>query len=144
MRRNLTGSARIARSCAICLVAFLAATASGAAAAPPSIRGIGDLPGSSYRSDVNGISADGSVVVGASKPNGDFEAIRWTQAGGIQALGKLRGDTQSGAVAASGDGSVIVGNSHNPPTGPIQAFRWTMAGGMRPLGPLPGGAIASE
>ena len=39
---------------------------------------------------------------------------------------------------ASGDGSVVVGNTHN--ASGREAFRWTSAGGMVGLGDLPGGA----
>jgi len=52
-------------------------------------------------------------------------------------LGFLPGGTQSAAVHASADGSVVVGSS-----GSYRAFLWTRAGGMVDLGMLPGATTA--
>ncbi|MEY2498789.1 MAG: hypothetical protein QOD12_2345 [Verrucomicrobiota bacterium] len=96
-------------------------------------------------SSANGVSANGSVVVGYTvgrDPDPSFkfdvyQAFRWTQATGMVGLGWL--DTQnkfSQAFGVSADGSVIVGLDS------AQAFRWTEATGMVGLGKGPG-ALAS-
>jgi uncharacterized protein YhjY with autotransporter beta-barrel domain len=84
----------------------------------------------------NGVSADGSVVVGSLSASGvggavtrfPVQAFRWTPAGGLERLGFLPGAQTSAAAAVSGDGTVIVGNSGR------EAFRWTAADGLRGLG----------
>jgi probable HAF family extracellular repeat protein len=87
------------------------------------------------------VSGDGLVVVGASNSSlGNFEAFRWTQAGMV-GLGDLAGGIfQSEAVAASFDGSVVVGEGRTADGS--EAFRWTQ-GGMLSLGDLPGGNVDS-
>jgi probable HAF family extracellular repeat protein len=96
------------------------------------------------------VSADGSVIVGSSfagGPWGDYvlgyeQAFRWTSGGGMQGLGFLHGGDTSMALAASADGSVIVGMS-NSDLG-SQAFRWTQSTGMVSLGSLfPGGFMGN-
>ena len=58
-------------------------------------------------------------------------------------LGDLPGGTfVSAAIAANGDGSVVVGVSRS--ANGLEAFRWTEATGMVGLGDLPGGGFASE
>ncbi|MBI1191107.1 MAG: hypothetical protein GC200_10560 [Tepidisphaera sp.] len=58
-------------------------------------------------SDANGVSADGTVVVGACTANsGMSRAFRWTRSLGMQSLGT---NPTARALAASGDGSIIVG-----------------------------------
>jgi len=90
--------------------------------------GLGFLPGENY-SVANGVSADGSIVVGYSIDTNTFsvQAFRWTQSGGMVSLG------DGLAYGVSADGSVVVGDSN------LQAFRWTAGGGMVQLGLLPGG-----
>jgi probable HAF family extracellular repeat protein len=82
---------------------------------------------------VNGVSRDGNVVVGygwisdnATRP------YRWTAAAGFEDLGGLRSDHSSNdrAYAASGDGSVVVGQALASTD--FRAFRW-MAGVMQEL-----------
>ncbi len=89
------------------------------------------------RSRGNGVSGDGSIVVGESfEPTGEFgQAFRWTPGGGMQGLGYLRpgADTYSTAQAVSRDGSTIVGWSHSAGLGRSDAFRWTAGGGMQAL-----------
>jgi probable HAF family extracellular repeat protein len=68
------------------------------------IEALGFLPGCSYSSAL-AMGGDGSTVVGYSAPNENgsgAHAFRWTEAGGMQDLGP------GGAIAISGDGSVIV------------------------------------
>lgn len=91
--------------------------------------GLGFFPGASAQSfgssEAYGVSADGSVVVGASTYGGNIgQAFRWTSATGMVALGVLPGDWSSTATAVSADGSVVVGYSQNLAYG-AQAFRWT-------------------
>ena len=92
------------------------------------ISGIGMLPtspGTTPWSYARGISADGSTIVGYSMSDNAFmagwEAMRWTQGGGMEGLGDfLPSDYWSESTAVSGDGSVVVGRSYM--TG--QGFRW--------------------
>ena len=107
---------------------------------------IGFLPGGTT-SIANGVSADGSVVVGYSDAAETgvnyeiFEAFRWTQADGLVGLGWLPGGTKfSEAFGVSADGSTIVGVSSSAAGN--QAFRWTQAEGMVGLGILPGATFA--
>jgi probable HAF family extracellular repeat protein len=86
----------------------------------------------------NGVSADGSVVVGqAWNAAGYGRAFRWTASGGMQSLGTLPGGCCSAAYDVSADGSVVVGGSYNA-AWQGRAFRWTAAGGMQNLGTLGG------
>jgi probable HAF family extracellular repeat protein len=112
-------------------------------AAEPFFTGLGDLRGGGFSSEANGVSADGSVVVGVGRSAKGIEAFRWTQAGGIVGLGDLPGgDFASDAHAVSDDGLVVVGGSDctvscSPGAGCRSlpgAFRWTPAGGMILLG----------
>jgi len=91
----------------------------------------------------NGVSADGSVVVGTGlTASGEWEATRWTSAGGAVGLGDLPGGQfQSIATGVSGDGSIVVGRGLIADA--QLAFRWTSAGGMVSLGDLPGGETGS-
>ena len=71
---------------------------------------LGDLPGGSFESIANGISADGSVIVGQGISAAGPEAFRWTREGGMVGLGDLPGGAfQSEANDVYADGSVIVG-----------------------------------
>ena len=90
---------------------------------------LGTLGGSV--SNGNGVSSDGSVVVGASLTSADtyWQAFRWTQAGGMQDLGTLGGN-YSGAKAVSADGSVVVGWATTSGDNFTNAFRWTQGTGM--------------
>lgn len=86
-----------------------------------------------------GISGDGSVVVGESwnAEDTDGEAFRWTEATGMQSLGTL-GGTFSGAHVVSEDGAVIAGWSTTATSPSGLPFRWTLESGMQPLGTLYG------
>ncbi len=99
---------------------------------------IGDLPPGAVDSSAEGISDDGSVVVGYGHGFYGREAIRWTEAG-LAGLGTLGGDrTRDVARACSADGSVIVGESRALENNQVlgQAFRWTAETGMVGLGYL--------
>ena len=91
----------------------------------------------------NGVSADGSVVVGQCADR--YVACRWTSAEGIVRIPRLLGYdyNQASSTGASADGSVIVGHIYDTFNSTQQAFRWTSAGGTVGLGDLPGGASGS-
>ena len=93
----------------------------------PGIQNLGVLPGTFY-SHAYGISDDGSTVVGFSAGPGISIPFRWRSDIGMQSLGPGIGT----ALAASADGSVIVGDVN------AQAFRWSEATGIQLLGVLPG------
>ena len=112
------------------------------ALADPEFIGLGDLDGSNFQSYANGVSADGSVVVGQSYSSNGPEAFGWTQAGDMVGIGDLEGgDFESSANGVSADGSVIVGQSNS--SNGDEAFRWTEAGKMVGLGDLEGGIFES-
>ena len=96
-----------------------------------SFQPLGDLPGGEFGSLANAVSRDGSTVVGVSKSAAsgfDWEAFRWTEAGGLIGLGGLgSGPVDSNARDVSFDGSVVVGSSNGQP------FRWTEATGLDSL-----------
>lgn len=84
----------------------------------------------------NGVSGDGAVVVGRETAGSSATtAWRWSQAEGKQPLGSLAGWTQSFAVCANMDGSVIAGNVS---TGSGQrGFRW-VNGTLQQINPVAG------
>jgi probable HAF family extracellular repeat protein len=89
---------------------------------------LGDLPGGAIYSTANGVSADGSVVVGTSEgANGAEQAFRWTASQGMVGLGILPGSFNSRAYGVSADGSIVVGGSS------ADAFIWDPQQGMRQL-----------
>lgn len=106
-----------------------------------------DLPGCTI-SETQGVSADGSAVVGYSGTGlggspAQRWAVRWSDENGdgnweVNKLGD--GDLPGGAEiahanAASADGSVIVGSSYSGSG--LQAWRWTEQTGMVGLDYLP-------
>jgi probable HAF family extracellular repeat protein len=91
---------------------------------------LGVVPGDSS-SVADGVSADGSVIVGSSL-GADTQAFRWTQQTGMIGLGTLPdGRRNSRALGVSADGSIIVGQSYGE--GGFEAFIWDAAHGMRSL-----------
>lgn len=109
------------------------------------IIGLGDLSGGTDFSRADGVSDDGSVVVGRSRSgnrsfDGDsVEAFRWTMATGMVGLGDLEGSGfESFALAVSGDGGVAVGQGH---TGVSRATRWIGTGAPEQLPEPKGGGI---
>src|SRR5262249_31243411 len=93
-----------------------------------------------------GVSGDGSVIVGRSQTGTSFvvgQAFRWTQATGLLGLGFARpGQSYSEAKAVSRDGGTIVGGGQDLGSGIEEAFLWTSATGMQPL-PSPPGYMGS-
>ena len=77
-----------------------------------------------------GVSADGSVVVGRGNFTSGWGAFRWTQSGGIQELGDLSGGSfNSYAYDVSDDGAVIVGRGTTDLGS--EGFIWDSVNGMR-------------
>lgn len=120
------------------LLAILALSALTSAVANASFVSLGVVDGLK----VNDISADGSYLVGHYLDvNDDKIAMRWDITGSdpLEDLGELpTGKIESTANAASGDGSVVVGDSKiedpNDPTKDVkEAFLWE-AGVMTGLG----------
>ncbi len=74
------------------------------------------------------ISADGSVVVGLSKPDSTFQVTRWTEAGGTAYLGDVTGAYHNCYLATSADGSVIVGR--DVPSYGLGGIIWTESSGL--------------
>ncbi|NJO57684.1 MAG: PEP-CTERM sorting domain-containing protein [Richelia sp. RM2_1_2] len=96
------------------------------------IQGLGDLPGGNFESFANGISANGSTIVGGSSSANGKEAFVWTQEGGIQGLGDLAGGSFfSDAFDVSADGSVVVGRSES--ANGSEAFIWDRENQIRSL-----------
>lgn len=76
----------------------------------PRFEALGDLPGGESASYATAISEDGSVVVGWSVADVGDQAIRWTSATGIAALG----GPASRAQAVSPDGKLVSGSVAEP------------------------------
>ncbi len=111
-------------------------SAAASAAAGQSFMGLGTLPGDDNSLGL-GVSADGTVVVGATGLRGGYhDAFRWTAATGMVSIA-AGGKNFAFAHAVSGDGLVVAGVG-DPDGGGNSAFRWTAAGGMvrlsRPAG----------
>lgn len=98
---------------------------------------LGDLPGGvdHLQSSAQGVSADGSVVVGigSSTLSVNGEPFRWTNESGLSPLLTLPETFfSSTARDVSSDGSVIVGRK--PSEGSSEAYRWTIDLGTVGLG----------
>jgi probable HAF family extracellular repeat protein len=128
------GFKALTSACALSLLATVAWS--------QSITWLGTLGGGG-RSWANGVSADGTVVVGGARDAAEYtRAFRWTASGGMQDLGTL-GGCCSEAWGISANGRVVVGRAYNA-AGYYRAFRWTASGGMQDLGTLGGGySVAS-
>ena len=101
-----------------------------------------DLEGGASESQVLGVSADGSVLVGWGASAAGLEAARWVD-GRAVAMGDLPGGAfHSGAAQVSADGKTIVGTGTTADGSEV--FVWKEATGMVGLGDLPGGDHASE
>lgn len=74
-----------------------------------SFQGLGDIVGGHFRSAANGISPDGTAVVGESRFGtsvSEREAFLWTMESGMVPLGFTNGNNQSTAVGVSCAGSI--------------------------------------
>ena len=91
------------------------------------------------------ISPDGSTVVGVldlTRPDptvsaSQSRAFRWTEGEGLRWLPAPEG-ARSRAVAASGDGSVVVGRVSPPAPTPSREVRWEADGELTTVPPLDG------
>lgn len=107
----------------------------GGDAANPQMYALGTLGG--QFSTANGVSADGTVIVGDSDNGmGSILAYRWTEGTGMIALPGLGGNN-SQARAISADGSTIVGQAEDAAL-IANAYRWREDTGMESLGILAG------
>lgn len=115
---------------------------------PPTFLGLGDLPGSPFRSEAMAISADGLTIVGVGNAVYESstlrygEAFRWTPEEGMIGLGQLPGGSEfTAARGVSANGGVIVGWADPDPGlgGPSVAFRWISGQGITILPDIPGG-----
>lgn len=90
-------------------------------------------------SAANGVSGDGSVIVGEiGRPTGGRRAMRWTAATGMVDVGRPRAsDLASDFTGISRDGATAIGKSTGP-TESTDAFTWTQEGGWRLLPVFPG------
>ena len=107
---------------------------------------LGALNGGLF-SEAFGVSGDGKTVVGRDGAFGGTTAFRWTEQTGMVSLGSLdNGDVDGNdtALAASWDGSVIVGNGFVRENNRnfSRAFRWDAEGGMSQLPTLDGGTTS--
>jgi len=122
-----------------------AEASTGSSTTQPRFLGLGDLPGGRFESRATAVSANGSVIAGASVVDdaGREAAFRWTRETGMQRIGDLEGGARlSRATAISPDGSSIVGTSHS--RAGKEAFLWQAETGMLGLGDLPNGIFSSE
>src|SRR5262249_36563592 len=95
---------------------------------------LGDLPGGRVFTLAEGISGEGSTIVGfaGSYDSSGNEAFRWDQTSGMVGLGFLPNKAaNSEAISVTPDGSVIVGLSGDNDN--AAAFVWDAAHGMRSL-----------
>lgn len=93
--------------------------------------------------DAQGVSADGSVIVGffIRFGEGAYRSFRWTISDGNQPwseLGTLPGAIETESTAVSDDGSVVVGLVRGVNCC-VRAFKWTAPTGMMDIGILPDG-----
>lgn len=92
------------------------------------LQNLGTLAGDTT-SWANGVSKDGTTVIGRSTNDGYVNhAIRWTAGAGMVGLGELAAGQWSDANGANADGSLIVGTAGV--LGGNSAFIWSAATGM--------------
>ena len=108
--------------CAFLSVGLLAlANAAGQATFIP----LGDLPGGSFSSVANSVSANGKYVVGAGATASGNRGFVWTLSGGLVQLDALTGAaTPTAAANAVSNNGVIVGESSD--AAGSQAVTWTV------------------
>ncbi len=90
----------------------------------PSFQGLGDLSGGIFKSQANGISADGLTVVGSSVSAMGGEAFRWTDSGGMTALTSPFSSAETVAFGVSANGSTIVGQRRHSGLANRDPVRW--------------------
>ena len=102
--------------------------------------GLGDLDGGEFKSSAQGVSYDGTLVVGYGTPKSNFpnvtEAFLWVEGKGMTGLGAIGPFpvpiSVANAVANTPNGAVVVGESGSifPET---DAFIWDEKNGMQNL-----------
>ncbi|MBK8270786.1 MAG: PEP-CTERM sorting domain-containing protein [Planctomycetes bacterium] len=128
--------------CAV-YIGLLLGMSGSALAEPPSFIPLGDLPGGGFMSGAGAVSADGSIVAGAScsYTMNDFcysEAFVW-QGGTMSPLGfppDWNPIPFSGIQAMSADGAMLAGSARSE-EGTNEPFRWEN-GVFTSLGRIPG------
>jgi uncharacterized membrane protein len=103
---------------------------------PQGLVPLGDLPGGIEDGNADGVSFDGSTIVGRSNSANGYEGFRWTEAGGMEPLGDLPGGMfVSTPLDVTDDGSTVVGYSHTGIASGVgeEAFIWDPIHGMRNL-----------
>ena len=100
------------------------------------LQDLGELAGVDGVTVANGVSADGSIVVGDTQGTSPSHAWTWNAADGMHDIGSLMPGTTTWARGVSADGSIVVGYSWG------HAFRWTATTGMIAIADndLPAGA----
>lgn len=102
---------------------------------------LGSLPGAFFTA-VNGISRDGSALVGAAFfPDDSARAWLWTSEEGLRDLGLAPNGFATMANGVSRKGTVVVGDSFDMDFN-RQGFRWTEETGLQTIGILPGGTYS--
>lgn len=91
---------------------------------------------SSSPGTANGVSDDGSVIVGTVSNGTVNVAFRWTSSDGVTNLPLPAGATDALGVDVSGDGSVVVGNADT--ASGSAPFVWTAANGTQLLSAIGG------
>lgn len=106
-----------------------------------SIVNVINAPSGGASCTADGISRDGSVVVGRWRAgtSGPYRAFRWTENGMSQDLGI----SEARDVLVSADGKTVAGTFLTP-AGASRAFRWTEEASLEELGPLVGTDPKSE
>ena len=87
------------------------------------------------------MSNDGTILTGNSSVN---RAFVWSGPGTYQVLPVLPNHNRSSGRGVSGDGSIVVGESHLNMSSNGEAFRWTQATGMQGIGYTRPGHTYSE
>jgi uncharacterized membrane protein len=119
----------IVKHAAIAISLLIAAPA---AVGQSTFAGIGLLP-SGESSSLAAVSAVGSTAVGRALRGGQELPIRWTLAGGLQAIGNSTDRATGRAIAVSADGSFIVGKASSALITTTEAFRWSTSEGFQYL-----------
>jgi uncharacterized membrane protein len=134
MERKQNGGG-IGVSCAIVGLALLLGCRGVVAEAQAQFIPLGFLPNGNFSSYADAVSDQAPyTVVGYGNTQSESRVpFRWTQAGGMQAIG---GAGPGQAFDVSADGTVVVGDN----TGATGAWRWTLASGVRD--PLGGGSAS--
>ena len=96
----------------------------------------------------SGVSADGSIIVGAgglAEHGGFQEAFLWREGVATLGLGTLTNSSgsTSSALAVSPDGTIVVGTSSGPGGSSTSGFRWSAATGMQSIGAFTPEAISN-